>query len=226
MIKHITHPLRMSFGLLLLFAGCHKDLTGPEADYIGSGRIVSESRSLGTFKAISIESVGNVHFRQDSERSVRVEADDNILDRVSTRVENGLLSIGLLPGSYSHVTVDLYVSAPTLEVITISGAGSISCAAPLHLDSLRCLLSGAGSMTLSGSSVRQTILISGAGSVYSNEMVSSICSVTISGTGSAEVNVTQQLDAIVSGVGNVLYSGNPPVVHQQVSGIGNVIRRP
>jgi len=46
--------------------------------------------------------------------------------------------------------------------------------------------------------------------------------VRLSGLGSAEVNVTDELDASVSGVGSVEYHGRPNL-RRHVSGLGDVI---
>jgi len=48
--------------------------------------------------------------------------------------------------------------------------------------------------------------------------------VGISGTGSAHVRVSEQLDARVSGVGSIVYSGNPSV-RKSVSGVGRISQR-
>jgi len=37
-----------------------------------------------------------------------------------------------------------------------------------------------------------------------------------------EVNVTRQLDAVVSGAGSIVYSGNPQIVNKTVTGIGSI----
>jgi hypothetical protein len=45
--------------------------------------------------------------------------------------------------------------------------------------------------------------------------------VTVSGTGSVEVNATDKLEANVSGVGSVKYRGTP-AIEKRVSGVGTV----
>ncbi len=212
--------------LALAMSACHDHSTGPNVEYRGSGQVTSELRSLGPIRGIVLESVGKVHLKQETAQSVEVSADDNIIDRVTTRVDNGTLFVGLMSGSYSNITIDVTVSLPVLQSIRIAGAGSVDCATPFNLDSLSVVIAGAGSATISGTVTRETILVAGTGSVYAGEMHSSICSVTISGTGNAEVAVADQLDAVITGVGSITYSGNPPVVHQLVSGIGSLIRRP
>jgi hypothetical protein len=214
----------LSVGLIV--AGCHTHVTDPGPDFAGSGHVVSEQRSVGQFQSIVLESVGNVQVTQDTTQQVVVRADDNIINRVTTRVENGVLIVGLLPGSYGNITVDFSITVTALEMLRINGAGNVSCTGPVQTDSLAGVVTGSGSMTLWGRARTQALLITGAGSVHSHEMVASYCSVMITGTGNADVYVTQQLDALITGVGNITYAGNPPVVHQQVTGIGSIARRP
>lgn len=58
------------------------------------------------------------------------------------------------------------------------------------------------------------------------QLVCCTCVVTISGTGNVKVNASEQLDAVVSGVGTVTYAGNPPIVHSTISGVGAIRPKP
>jgi len=49
--------------------------------------------------------------------------------------------------------------------------------------------------------------------------------IRVTGAGSVDVYATQQLDAIVSGVGQITYAGDPPVVNKNVSGIGTINKK-
>jgi hypothetical protein len=44
----------------------------------------------------------------------------------------------------------------------------------------------------------------------------------MSGAGSAEVNVSKQLDVNISGVGVVSYKGEPEVLRKRISGAGKI----
>ncbi len=80
-------------------------------------------------------------------------------------------------------------------------------------------------MTLTGKAAEESITVEGAGSIHGFELESSRCTVLLSGTGSAEVNVTQHLEATVSGVGSVVYTGNPQEVVPHISGVGSVQKK-
>ena len=81
-------------------------------------------------------------------------------------------------------------------------------------------------MTLAGKTIYENIEIIGSGSVHNSNLVTSFCKVTISGAGSVEAQVTTQLDAVIAGSGTIIYTGNPAIVHQSISGIGVVRQGP
>ncbi len=223
-MKKLIVTLRMfltSLMVWVIFSGCSDNPTGPD-QIIGSGRLVSEQRSVGTFTGIRVTGIGSVIITQDTEEDLRIEADDNIIDRVTTSVDNGVLLVGLEQGSYNNITINVYASMATITRLEIIGAGDFRVTAPIQTDEIDCRITGAGNITLSGAATEQTIVITGAGSIHNFDLVSSICLATVAGVGSIKVNVTQQLDAVISGTGSIIYAGNPPVVHSTVTGVGSV----
>ncbi len=189
---------------------------------VGSGRTVSEERVVQPCQSVQIVGSAKVYLTQDTHQSIRVEADDNIIDRVVTRCENGYLIVGLDEGSYTNTTVRVYVTLTTIENLEIIGAGDITTTNPIHCDAVKCRIEGAGNISLDGDASTQTIFIDGAGNISNFGLVSSVCTATINGTGNCEVHVTQQLNAEINGVGSIVYEGNPPVVNKTVNGIGKI----
>jgi hypothetical protein len=47
----------------------------------------------------------------------------------------------------------------------------------------------------------------------------------VSGSGNIALNVSKELDASISGSGDIRYSGNPPSVRTKVSGSGDISSR-
>lgn len=94
--------------------------------------------------------------------------------------------------------------------VSSSGSGSIS-VAQVETSAVEAALSGAGSVTLLGSAPNQTITIEGNGDFNGEGLQGIAAVVKTSGQGSAHVNVSEALDATVSGSGSILYSGSPEV---------------
>jgi hypothetical protein len=227
-MKTLSNPLPRLLSLAVaavIVYGCHDMSTSPD-QIVGSGRIVSRQQQFEPFTGIHLTGVGSVYITQDPTQSFRLEADDNIIDRVITTVDNNVLTIGIQPGSYSQITINVYVSMKSVELLEISGTGSFSMTEPIQTDALTCRIQGEGSMTLRGSADDQIVEIQGVGDVHSFDFEAARCTVVLSGTGSAEVKATQSLDATVSGVGSIVYDGNPHELNQHVSGVGTIHPRP
>ncbi len=189
----------------------------------GSGIVVQDAREVPAFHGVRLEGVGQVRLASAAEQSVMVEADDNVVDRVRTEVVDGVLTVGLAPGSYRNITLVIHVAAPALDRLELSGAGRMEGNAG-SVGDLSVRLDGSGEMVLAGAAERATVDLTGAGSIHAYELGTGRCSVTLEGAGSVEVTVSEHLDAAVTGVGSVRYDG-APTVDQSVTGLGSVRHR-
>jgi hypothetical protein len=215
---------------VLSVVGCNEDSTQIETidgpgqidTIVGSGNIVSEQRTTVAFHGVQITGKAKVLITQDSVPSLRVEADDNIINRVMTSVVNGVLVIALQQASYERITVNVYVTMPGVDLLEVTGAGEFVSTLPIQCTTLTCRISGAGTILLTGSADNQILLVSGTATVSNFGLVCAKCSIAISGVGNCEVYVTDELDATISGVGNIVYDGNPTAIRQTVSGSGSI----
>lgn len=211
----------------LLVPGCRHDVFDPSSDRIvGSGKIVSEERSVPTFNGIQMNGTADVVITQSPTQSLRVEADDNIIGRLRTRVESGTLVIDLEPGSYEHTTVNVHASMSAVRLLECNGAGDFSATGPISSEYVEFRINGTGHFALYGTAHEQTVVISGAGEVHNFGLETKNSNVSISGAGSVEVHATDRLDASIAGTGNIVYAGNPRFVHQSIQGVGTIERRP
>jgi hypothetical protein len=189
--------------LIGFLAGCSRNQTIVGDDQIvGSGRIVSEARPRGSYSGIQVVSVAKVFVTQDSVESLRIEADDNIIGLVESTVSGDLLTVSLRDGSYSNITVRVYASMSRLSLLSLTGAGEIRTTGPISTEALTCRIAGGGTMTLIGTATDQTADITGAGSIFNFGLLSPRCSASIAGT--------------------ITYAGNPPTVHNSITGVGVV----
>lgn len=214
----------------------------------GSGHVVSQPRQVSGFTAVTVNYPSDVYITQGDTESLTIEAEDNVLQELTTNVSNGVLYIGVGPqetlGSAIMPTrsVRINITVKNLTALNVPSAGtthltglktndlaiSISGAGNVTIDnlaaqSLTSQLSGAGGVTASGSASNLIVNISGFGSFNGAGLRSDTASTAISGAGSATVWVTKQLNAAISGLGSVNYYGQPSVT-QQVGGIGSVRR--
>ena len=115
------------------------------------------------------------------------------------------------------------LTVATLDSIAVSGAGDAT-ASDLRADRLTVEINGAGEMTLGGTVDSQAVTISGTGDYNGEDLQSATAKVTIDAAGNAVLQVSDRLDATVSGVGSVEYIGDPQIT-KDISGVGSVKQR-
>jgi hypothetical protein len=211
----------------------------------GSGVVVSENRSLPDFQSIEIDYPVELTIEQGVQSVVTVQAEDNLVPQLATRVSGSTLYIEnnqrdwtkrvnpTKPVKIKLTVSDLqridFPSAGNLDIvdfstdrleISLSGAGSIH-VTDLSATSLSTNLSGAGNISASGKVDQLNMHISGLGQFEGAELSSQSADISISGAGGATVWVTSTLNVNISGTGSVNYYGVPSVT-RQVSGIGHI----
>ncbi len=111
------------------------------------------------------------------------------------------------------------INAPNL-LLSISGSGTLK--APVISQNLKADISGIGSVTLAGTANSVNIQISGSGKVNAAALKTNNAVVDISGTGSTTIDVSENLNAEVSGSGSVYYVTKPKNINKSVSGVGRI----
>ena len=126
------------FILVIIFAGCVNSKTG-------SGNIISNTRNVAAFNAISASGSVNVTV-QNGPQSVVVETDDNIMRNVETTVSGNTLKIRLKnSNNLRNSTVNVYVTAPVLKDIDASASAEIESKGSITSDSEIELKASSGS---------------------------------------------------------------------------------
>jgi hypothetical protein len=108
-----------------LTAGCVSVV--PEPGVVGSGRVITESRTLPTFRSLDVRGPFEVMVQVEPDVSVSVTSDDNIVPLISTVVSDQRLTISLRPGNSVTATSGLRVelSTPSLNDVTGHAASRI-----------------------------------------------------------------------------------------------------
>jgi hypothetical protein len=208
----------------------------------GSGRVTSEERQVFGFDQVHFGNVGDLRIEQGNRESLRIEAEDNILPKIRTEVEDGRLVIRTERDVSISPTVPIRYTlvVRNLSELELSGSGTIT-AAPLRSVELRVGLPGSGDIHLEqltaerlhseihgsgeieirGTVTTQEVEISGSGDYEAGDLQSDSTSVHISGSGGARVWARESLSAHISGSGDVDYYGSPRVT-KSVSGSGDI----
>lgn len=225
-------------GGMLIFASCEK--------VVGEGPLVTETRAVSNFKKVSSSISGNVVFHVDPVYKVEVEAQQNILDILETKLVGEELIIRIKDGKRvkENAGITVTIHAPTCEGVYLSGSGNFSMSGILQVPNLSVQVSGSGNINLqhatvvdkltatisgsgnievqSGTAKNESLRISGSGRIALGDVLADKAVTETSGSGETRVKLTQSLDAHISGSGSVFYRGTP-VVTTHISGSGRVI---
>ncbi len=65
----------------------------------GSGNVKTESREVQGFDLVEVAGVGSLTITQGATEALTIQAEDNLLPRLRSTVQNGTLQLGPSPGS-------------------------------------------------------------------------------------------------------------------------------
>lgn len=213
---------------------------------IGKGPIVTETRTTREFSEIEFSVPGNIRFLQSAQTEITIEAQRNIIDVIETYVSGTELRVKVRDNTNirSHEEITVTVRAPSVHTIALKGSGNLDIPGNFNPENGRLSISGSGnvlvssvdtkdlSLSISGSgnieilggkASHEDIHISGSGDVNLLGVEANTVKVQTSGSGTTRVFVNDELDAKISGSGDVFYKGTPSV-NANISGSGRVVK--
>jgi hypothetical protein len=110
------------------------------------------------------------------------------------------------------------------DYITLGVSGSGSLDVDIKGNTVKAEVSGSGNLTLRGYATSLDASLSGSGNLKGFECPVETGKVRVSGSGSAEINVSNSLEAYVHGSGNVKHKGNTKTLTKKVYGSGTIDR--
>ena len=227
--------------LCFLSCGCSIRINGGTFGERGSGTVVTDVRELPSFSKVEYGGSGSLHVTIGEPGHVEVTCDDNLLEFISTEVENETLRIRTTKGISPTGKYHFEITCPALTKLTLSGSGSASVGEfasddfGLHLSGsgsasignvkskqIRVSSSGSGSVRVAGVVESASVSTSGSGSINAQELRSQMAEVKSSGSGSIKIHVTNSFRGSSSGSGSIKCFGNPADRSSSSSGSGRV----
>ena len=214
--------------IILVFASGCREIAGRRVK--GSGHVITEDRTASGFNNVDISGAIDVYVKQDSATSVKVEADDNILEYIQVHVEGLTLeiytenNIRLRPSN----KIKVYISNSQYKELQISGASSLHTENEItSTDAIDVSLSGAseGRLELNAPKVSVNLTgasnasikgktkdfegsASGASKIRGFDLLSENANVDASGASHIEIYASVKIDGEASGASSVNYKGN------------------
>lgn len=237
--------MKKSILLLLLvttFTACHLPFNGVS----GNGNIKTEERNVANFNQLSTSGSFDVKIVEGTPGKVTVEADENLLEYIVTEVNNGKLAIYTKSGFSFNTRHNIIVTVPcqNLDEVILTGSGSIVSDHVLKSDSFNTKVtgsgdvelaveanetngqvSGSGDLKISGKTTEFQCQVTGSGDVDAYDFSAKNVSARVSGSGGLKVFCYGNLQARVTGSGDIYYKGNPETRDLSTSGSGDITAR-
>lgn len=191
----------------------------------GNGVLKTETRNLDKFKSVEISGAFDVVSQKSDKASVKITCDSNLLPHIKTKISNGELSIAPdAPISCKNKIKIEICSSGELNKIEMSGASLLVCS-DISVSGFLLNLDGTSSATLSGKADEFKVNITGACSLKADDLKSKVTSISVSGTGKADVFASEKITADISGIGIVNYYGNPKDIVKNISLLGQLNKK-
>lgn len=233
--------------ILLLMTACNREQL--DDCYTRTGPMVTEERPSGYFERIELYDNVNLVLIEGNQPTLKIEAGQKLLDAIKTEITDSTLLIRNTlkcnwVRSYER-EITVYVTAPALREIRYEGSGDVRTEGPFTTDSLQVSIwGGAGTFDLElqayqlnlalhygtvdlhvkGKAVLTTIFANSFGPFYCNDLISNIVYIRNSGTNNCHVHAEHILEAEITSVGNIYYTGNPYELKTNISGSGKLVK--
>lgn len=207
----------------------------------GSGNQITESRKVADFTRLDVSGSYNIILKQDSTLSVKITADDNLMQYLRTDVSGDKLKISVKKSICAQKAVSVVIGVRNLEEIKGAGAIEITSDGKLNLRDLTLSMSGAGKvnlnlnaanlitkgsgateLTLKGQASSHTVKLSGSGKLNAFDFVVGKYDLETTGVGECRINVLTDLNVHSTGAADIEYKGNPANVNTSKTGAASI----
>lgn len=214
----------------------------------GNGDMVTKNRSVSNYDKVSLVGSMDVELVSGKEGDLKIEAESNLQQYITTEVSNGVLKISVEKGvSISpsrNMGVKVTVPFEDLEGVALTGSGDImgmdQIKAPefetqvtgsgnlklnLNVRDLNSSITGSGDTELRGNAENFSCKVTGSGDFNAFDLKAGKVNASVSGSGDIEITALEELKARVSGSGDIIYLGNPEKQDFKTAGSGSVSSR-
>lgn len=212
-----------SAALLLTTSACQLSFAS------GNGAVVTETREVGAFRKVSVESGLNALITTGS-RAVTVKTDQNLQALVETVVVGEVLFVRVKQGTTitNSGALEASITNDVIEGLSASGAARVTSAATATTDfgvdasgasnvtvagvsasSISVSASGASHVTMSGSATSASLSASGASGLDFKAVPLTSATIDLSGASSLRATVSGSLSGSLSGASTATITGTP-----------------
>lgn len=205
------------------------------------GDIITREITLDKFSKIELNGASKVILKQGKIQVVKVTAAQNIIDLLNRNIRSDEWDIKFNSCIISPEDVEIEITIPTIEELSIEGSGSIKSEGlissnllelsiegsgeldlTIDVKELESEISGSGDLKLEGATKIHNIVINGSGDLEAYKLNCDEADIEINGSGDVKLNVSYSLDVEVNGSGDVYYQGNVKKINSNINGSGKL----
>ncbi|MCD4655249.1 DUF2807 domain-containing protein, partial [bacterium] len=210
----------------------------------GNGKIKSEVRDLSVFTGVMVEGSMDVDIVQGSKQSVTISAEENLLELITTEIDDGILIIFSKKSYRSRRGIKIQISMEKIDTAVVKGSGDINIAGGFKGETLiltvkgsgdinlfdcqtgvlDCYVMGSGDVRITGKTETANLSLKGSGDIHAMELTGQTVNAEVLGSGDIRTHAVKILVATVKGSGDIAYSGNPEVT-SSVLGSGDITKK-
>lgn len=227
----------------LLFSSCNYTVNSKSIK--GSGNVTTENRTVeGDFKSIEVSNAIDLVIEQADQKEIIVEADDNLQNSITTKVENGVLIVACDYNSFINIeSKKVTVRMPIIEELSASSASSIeslntlkgenislttSSAATINVkiksDNITSKSSSGSSISMSGMALSLEATASSGSTIDAFDLLANEVTAKSSSGSSINVHPIVSLKAKASSGSSIDYNNTPQSIEKKSSSGGSVDR--
>ena len=212
-----------------------------------SGEVTSLDYSIPSYSELKISDAFNVYVTfSDTEESVRIEANDNLHDKIIVKREGNALVIRLkkFTSVKGNATMNAYIVTNDITTFDLSGAsrltlenewsvsdgridlsGASDFTGEINTERLYLDTKGASSLDLFGNAVSMNAKLRGSSTIKDYDLSVENLKIELSGASEAFLKVNKTIDVKASGASVLNYKGNATVNNKKLSGSSEVKNR-
>ena len=193
----------------------------------GDGHIVTREYDINHFDKVVCALPATVKFSVADEYTCNVRVDENLLDYVDIKVEDGEMVLSQPEpkgGNYVNFNATEFVidiTAPSVDEITLAGSGDINILSPLNEQKMEVTIAGSGDISIDKGMIRELEAnVAGSGDIVSHAEAQKM-EATVMGSGDITANVTGKLEYQIIGSGDIYYYGGAEL-EGKIAGSGSI----
>jgi hypothetical protein len=227
----------------LLFASCNYSINSKSIK--GSGHVTTEKRNIeADFKSVDVSNAIDVIIEQSDKTEVIVEADDNLQNSITTKVENGVLIVACDYNSFINIeSKKVTVRMPIIQELQASSASSItsvntlkgekislrtSSAATINIqiasDNITSKSSSGSTISMEGMAIALEAIASSGSTIDAKGLLTNEVTAKSSSGSSIEVHPIVSLKAKASSGSSITYNNTPQSIQKRSSSGGSIDR--